>query len=307
MFSDHEELRKALEAVGLSTVEEFAIDHGPQLTIVQETSGKIERVFSLARRPSAWFLLGIDGLYCIGREDQLLSLCQSVLAWHARGSADSKTTILNTFGLAPCDVRQWREKGEQRRNQEFTAQGWSLLSNQEMDDAWEQFLQKFNFRLGTTPARWPGIVEPSASVTWDLRTVFPLEFAKPGYIEEAELSLRSSLTRAFQACIPPGERVLALDCNHPCYFFDPHCSARDLHSWPIELLPVGNYHIFATARFDIGVFGHPWEKSLCVFGEAFVKNFKDDYLTVALRRQSDEGFPGRPLAPPEGDSSRSIR
>jgi uncharacterized protein DUF2716 len=37
---------------------------------------------------------------------------------------------------------------------------------------WAEFADRFQFRAGTNPDRWPAIVEPTPSVVWDLSRIF---------------------------------------------------------------------------------------------------------------------------------------
>jgi len=40
--------------------------------------------------------------------------------------------------------------------------------------------------------------------------------------------------------------------------------------WPTTVFPNGDYTIFLTEDMSTGTFGHPWEQTLCVFGEPMV-------------------------------------
>ena len=88
--------------------------------------------------------------------------------------------------------------------------------------------------------------------------------------------------------MPPWEPIYALDWNHECFRFLPHrwdpvCSTDD---WPLSALPAGEYHLFVTGDLRLGSLGHPWEESLCVFGDllpAYLER-KPDTLTTILRQ-----------------------
>ncbi|MBR7837823.1 DUF2716 domain-containing protein [Actinospica durhamensis] len=57
--------------------------------------------------------------------------------------------------------------------------------------------------------------------------------------------------------------------------------------WPTEIYPNGDYCIWLAGDFRNGTFGHPWEPSLCVFGEellAAVAEIGDEALGQILRR-----------------------
>lgn len=40
--------------------------------------------------------------------------------------------------------------------------------------------------------------------------------------------------------------------------------------WRVSAYPNGDYSIFLREDLSEGIFGHPWEQSLCVFGERLV-------------------------------------
>lgn len=44
----------------------------------------------------------------------------------------------------------------------------------------------------------------------------------------------------------------------------------DLSDWPISVIPDGDHHIFLAEDFSFGTFGHPWEQTICVFGQQLI-------------------------------------
>jgi hypothetical protein len=84
--------------------------------------------------------------------------------------------------------------------------------------------------------------------------------------------------------------VVVLDWQHQTYRCRPH-KVRDEEPpdemWPTEIYPNGDYYIWLAGDFRYGTFGHPWEPSLCVFGEellAAVAEIGDAALGRILRR-----------------------
>jgi hypothetical protein len=65
---------------------------------------------------------------------------------------------------------------------------------------------------------------------------------------------------------PDDERLVALDWQHPAYWFWPHRQPSQ-EPWRIPPFPNGDYFVHCTEDMTQGTFGHPWEQSLCVFGE----------------------------------------
>ncbi|WFR71123.1 DUF2716 domain-containing protein [Prescottella defluvii] len=61
--------------------------------------------------------------------------------------------------------------------------------------------------------------------------------------------------------------------QHPGYRFDAavHTATRDAE-WRVPVYPNGDYYIFVREDLSEGTFGHPWERTLCVFGERLVSS-----------------------------------
>ncbi len=55
----------------------------------------------------------------------------------------------------------------------------------------------------------------------------------------------------------------------------------------IPVLPNGDYYVFLSPELDWGWFGHPWEQTICIFGErllAAVAENPPTLFTQVLRR-----------------------
>jgi hypothetical protein len=88
--------------------------------------------------------------------------------------------------------------------------------------------------------------------------------------------------------------IYALDWQHPGYRFYPHrpFSLNRLGEWPIPILPNGDYHIFLEQDFNFGVFGHPWEETICVLGEkllSILEQNKPRLFTEIVRKNGQKG------------------
>ncbi|MDH6280004.1 DUF2716 domain-containing protein [Prescottella agglutinans] len=61
--------------------------------------------------------------------------------------------------------------------------------------------------------------------------------------------------------------------QHPGYRFDAavHSATCDAE-WRVPVYPNGDYYIFVREDLSDGTFGHPWERTLCVFGERLVSS-----------------------------------
>lgn len=152
---------------------------------------------------------------------------------------------------------------------------WKELDELNYDRVWDRFYEKFRFDPSTDPVNWPGIVEPADSVTFDICHVY--DHDEEAY-HRRTVDLGVKLISAFRKCLARGETLYVLDWQHSCYVFDPHAefSFESEDDWPIPPLPNGDYHIFLGSEMNLGVFGHPWEKTMCVFGQSLVEALAED-------------------------------
>lgn len=158
----------------------------------------------------------------------------------------------------------------------------AALPEAECQRVWDRFYTEFNFRPSMSSLKWPAIQEPVASVTWSLATL-PDE---PAYerldrlVEVVELGLAS--------CVGPQEMLFALDWQHTSYRFAPQrVGGPGQPAWPLSPYPDGDYFIFLSEDFRFGSFGHPWEESICLFGEELLDAVSadvDKVLGLPIRR-----------------------
>ena len=110
------------------------------------------------------------------------------------------------------------------------------------------------------PADLPGIYEPFPSVTFAL----PRLGRDQDMPTDADVAdLQSVMLAVFAACTPPHGRIYALDWQHESFWLQPHVA---FDAWRVPVLPDGDYYIFLAPDFSRGLFGHPWEWTMCVFG-----------------------------------------
>ncbi|MES0832867.1 DUF2716 domain-containing protein [Nocardiopsis tropica] len=141
-----------------------------------------------------------------------------------------------------------------------------LLSDPEHDDLWDRFDERFSF--APSVERYPGIVEPPDSATW--------------FLDGPDEAIEDTVLRGLLDSVLPGEPLYWLDWNHQGYRFDPaRVEGPGLPRAPGQVLPDGDYYIYATRDLRLGTFGHPWEGSLCVFGRDLLARV-EDALTQAL-------------------------
>ncbi|MFF5226045.1 DUF2716 domain-containing protein [Dactylosporangium sp. NPDC000521] len=143
---------------------------------------------------------------------------------------------------------------------------WEPIPMDADDIYWEPFHQRFDFRPGMRS--WPAINEPVPSVTIDLAPIFA--GSHPEFSAGASAVGHLALV-AFARVLEPGTSVVVLDWQHQTYRFWPHLFAcQPDQRWPTPVVPNGDYSVFLTEDMRTGTFGHPWEQTLCVFGDRLV-------------------------------------
>lgn len=151
---------------------------------------------------------------------------------------------------------------------------WEILTEAEVGTAWDRFYAEFNFRPSVHPQDWPGIKEPTPSTTYSISSVYR---AMSKYrVLENDLDVKA--LGALQKCVAQEKRLYALDWQHPCYWLYPHrfLDAHSPQAWKVPVLPNGDYYIFLAEDFSFGLFGHPWEQTICVFGQVLLNALAQD-------------------------------
>ena len=151
---------------------------------------------------------------------------------------------------------------------------WEPLRPSESDWVWQEFRNRFQFRPSVDAAQWPGIAEPSPSVTYSVGHVFGDAAAYGELTYDLCVKFLAGLR---QIVHPRHDRfVYALDWQHECYRFYPHRAFEfgSEDEWPIPVLPNGDYYIFLARDFRFGAFGHPWESTLCIMGDDLLASLR---------------------------------
>lgn len=152
---------------------------------------------------------------------------------------------------------------------------WRIV--QDDDRYWDQFTARFAFNHRNRPA----IREPSPSTTFDLSPIFTgLDFAAGE--EEVNDAVLAAMLETFE----PDQRLIALDWQHPTYLVWPHHIAPENDGWRIQPFPNGDYFIFVTEDMDQGMFGDPFEQTLCVIGEPLLRAVTLRLPRLPVKRQS---------------------
>lgn len=146
---------------------------------------------------------------------------------------------------------------------------WIELSEKEHDSVWAVMYSRFAFFPRIEPRNFPGFKEPAPSITFSCSEVYGEE----DRFLALNKNLHENMLTIFQQIIQPGDYLYALNWHHPCYKFFPHkdFDTREIlewsAEWPVPILPNGDYYIFLEKNFEFGILGHPWEQSMCIFGD----------------------------------------
>lgn len=179
-------------------------------------------------------------------------------------------------------------KDMMRRTRDFGTplpDGWRRLTSSEDLTYWTAFTDRFGkLKPGNNPEGWPAIVEPAPSLTFDL-----------------DVSGRSSATWATQMDAVNAEALrcfvtefaddpdwVVLDWQHPGYLLNAvvHATTPDTE-WRVPVHPDGDYYFFARPDLSEGTFGHPWERTLCVFGPRLVESLGQTLATwLQIKRRN---------------------
>jgi hypothetical protein len=145
---------------------------------------------------------------------------------------------------------------------------WSQPAGElEANALWDSFCLRFDFRPSMKEPSQPAINEPNPSVVFDLSVV-----SAGDSLKAVELVLS-----AFRLTVPVGDELAFLDWQHPTFRFSPH-DPRIGSNLPV--FPDGDYYIVVASDLSYGTFGHPWQESLCVFGESLIAHLPPELFRL---------------------------
>ena len=144
-------------------------------------------------------------------------------------------------------------------------QAFKPLEKEAYGEWWNRVDTELGFRPSVSEEKWPSFTEPLSSVTFNIGPLFE-RFDE--LFVDAEIALAVDFANSTQRLIEPGAEMIALDWQHPGYRFYPHRATppTQSRSWPIPVLPNGDYFVFFAPDFSFGWLTHPCEQTVCVFG-----------------------------------------
>ena len=135
---------------------------------------------------------------------------------------------------------------------------YTLLEGSENGKIWDWFYDRFSFLPSVHSKDWPSISPSLPSRTYRFSD-YMFEDDFDGYEDWIHAGLR-------ELC-GGEEQLYALDWQHDCYKF----TLNNYGDLPIGFYPDGDYFIFISLSLKYGVFTHPWEESVCIFGHDLVE------------------------------------
>ena len=144
---------------------------------------------------------------------------------------------------------------------------WEPLPADQYETLWVAVDKEFAFKPHIKD--FPGFAEPAQSITFFIGHIY----GEPERYSRLVLDLSEKFLCAFQACTKRDEFLNVLDWQHPSYRFWPHSPFhfQSEEEWLIPILPNGDYYLFLEPNHSFGVLGHPWEKTMCIFGESLLE------------------------------------
>lgn len=145
-------------------------------------------------------------------------------------------------------------------------ENWIQLSEQECTDIYRKINTELHFK--PSMSKFPSFKAPYPFITYDVSNYYNekdfLEF---------ENDLETKVLLVFQELTSCDEKIVAFDWQHEAYWFNPHLpfEKNEFEEWHVPIFPNGDYYFFIQKKFKWGLLGHPWEKSITIFGEEMIK------------------------------------
>jgi len=146
---------------------------------------------------------------------------------------------------------------------------WIELLSSEKDEIWSSVYNRLGFKPSVYTKDFPGFKEPAPSITYSFSDIWGDGF------EALSIDLHNKAHELFRRVTPSGDFLFALDWQHQCYkYFPDRIKSPDDNEWRIPALPNGDYYLFIEKSLKFGWLGHPWEQSICIFGQPLLVEIK---------------------------------
>jgi len=150
--------------------------------------------------------------------------------------------------------------------------------------AWAPFDERFDFEPDFHERGKSAIRLHPDCLVIDLAGLFASPAARLGAGTQA---ITAAALRAFVWLVGQDDLV-ALNWNHLAWQYSPaHNAVRyaDPLDLPVPVFPNGDCYVHMEPRARWGTFGHPWQESLCVWGDELVDSLGAELLTWLPRHR----------------------
>lgn len=146
---------------------------------------------------------------------------------------------------------------------------WLKLSNAEYEKVWNKIDDELKFKPSITDL--PSFKVPSPFITYDVSLYFGESKDLDAFVDLEEKALL-----VFQEITSKDEYIYALDWQHECYWINSSLDFQknEFDEWTVPIFPDGDYYFFIHKDFQWGYLGHPWERTITVFGKELIKGFE---------------------------------
>jgi hypothetical protein len=160
---------------------------------------------------------------------------------------------------------------------------WVPFSDQEYDQIWHRIYIDFKFEPSIS--NFPSFQVQHPFITYDISDYFGDSTDLDAYDDLEEKALD-----AFKESTLVEEYILALDWQHECFWVNPRLEFErdEFGEWTIPIFPNGDYYFFIQKDFKWGYLGHPWERSITIFGKELINAF-DKYKPSMFRKILRQG------------------
>lgn len=151
------------------------------------------------------------------------------------------------------------------------------------DEAWGPFDRQFSSDPDYSERDRPAIQLPVGALVIDLAPIFENE--GPRFAAGAA-AVETSAFRSF-VWLAEHEELVALDWQHPSYRYSPAGHVLTDAEPVVPVFPNGDYYAHMTSDLRWGTFGHPWQRTLTIWGDELVASLGAELLTwLPKHRQS---------------------
>jgi hypothetical protein len=148
---------------------------------------------------------------------------------------------------------------------------WMCIDEEKENLIWNNFIEQFNFKQSNFKNGSGSFDAPKPYVTYDISKIYDKSLYDLLYKD-----LEEKMEKIFIENTNINEYIYVLDWQHPCYLYNPRIESEknEFDEWTIPLYPDGDYYFFIKNDFSWGYLGHPWHKTITIFGQDFIKSVK---------------------------------